>query len=84
MTEHRGEPEVELAFDQIVERLERIVKELERGELPLERSLGRFEEGVVLARKAMLDLDAMEHRIEVLGTDGSLRELDDDDPEVGS
>lgn len=40
--------------------------ELERGDLPLERSLALFEEGVRLAREGGSRLDAAEARVEEL------------------
>ena len=41
-----------LNFETSLEELERIVKELEKGELPLERSLELFESGMRLSRSA--------------------------------
>ena len=37
-------------FETSLEELERIVRELERGDLPLEKSLELFEQGVKLSR----------------------------------
>ncbi len=53
--------------------LERIVRELERGELPLEQSLELFEQGVRLSRECQERLNEAERRIETLlrGSDGS-------------
>jgi exodeoxyribonuclease VII small subunit len=69
------------SFEAYTERLAEIVEQLEGGELPLERSLELFEEGVGLARRAQSRLDAAERRVEeLLGVDedGSpvTRELD--------
>ena len=59
-----------LTFEESTRRLARIVEELEAGELPLERSLELFEEGVRLARKAQARLDHAERRVEeLLGID---------------
>jgi exodeoxyribonuclease VII small subunit len=72
------EPEA-LSFEQILERLEGVVGELERGELPLEQALAAFERGVMLSRKGAERLDDAERRIEVLLSDGeglALRPLD--------
>jgi len=66
-------------FEQVVERLDEIVGELEAGDLPLETSLQAFEEGVALARRAQQCLDAMEQRIEVLTRDGELTPLVQED-----
>lgn len=55
-----------LPYEQIVEELESVVKQLEAGDLPLEESLRAFERGVLLSRAAEGRLDAAEHRVEVL------------------
>ena len=59
-------------FEASLAALERIVRELERGDLPLERSLELFEEGVRLSRECQERLTSAERRIEVLlhDTDG--------------
>lgn len=56
----------ELSFEQAMERLEQVVKELEGGDLPLERSLALFQEGIGLARRCGLSLDEAEAQIEKL------------------
>lgn len=56
----------ELSFEQAMERLEQVVKELEGGDLPLERSLALFQEGIGLARQCGLALDEAEAKIEKL------------------
>src|SRR5437763_8382170 len=60
-------------FEASLEALEQIVRELERGELPLERSLELFERGVRLSRECQERLQAAERRIEVLLRDGEGR-----------
>jgi exodeoxyribonuclease VII small subunit len=58
------------SFEQSTRRLQQIVTELEGGDLPLERSLALFEEGVRLARAAQEELDRAERRVdELLGID---------------
>src|SRR5947208_15458802 len=57
-------------FEASLAALEQIVRELERGELPLERSLELFEQGVRLSRECQERLQAAERRIEVLRRDG--------------
>ena len=60
-------------FEAQLASLERIVRELERGDLPLEQSLELFEQGVRLSRECQERLNEAERRIEVLlrGGDGS-------------
>lgn len=60
----------ELTFEQILRRLSEVVDELEQGDLPLERSLATFEEGIRLSRAGASRLDDAERRIEeLLSTD---------------
>ena len=54
------------SFEDAMKRIEEIVSELERGELPLEKSLDRFEEAVKLARSCQKTLDAAQKRISKL------------------
>jgi len=61
----------ERPFEQLVERLEKVVESLEGEELPLEKSLELFEEGVTLSRKASARLEAAERRVEGLHADGT-------------
>jgi exodeoxyribonuclease VII small subunit len=67
-------PPVAAPFEEATRRLSQIVAELEDGELPLDRSLALFEEGVRLARNAEAHLDRAERRIEeLLGVDAQGR-----------
>ena len=63
-------------FEQSLERLEEIVAELEGSDVPLERALELFEEGVKLGRACSTRLDEAERKITVLleQADGSLIE----------
>ena len=60
-------------FESSLEELERIVRELEQGELPLERSLELFEHGVKLSRECQDRLNQAERRIEILMRDNQGR-----------
>lgn len=53
-------------FEDLLARLEAIVRSLESEELDLERSIAAFEEGVELARECHRRLDDAERRVEVL------------------
>jgi exodeoxyribonuclease VII small subunit len=55
-----------LDFELSMKRLETIVEELEAGELSLEDSIARYEEGIQLSRRLTLVLDESEKRIERL------------------
>jgi exodeoxyribonuclease VII small subunit len=61
------------SFEASLEELERIVRELEQGELPLERSLELFEQGVKLSRECQERLNQAERRIEILMRDNQGR-----------
>jgi len=54
------------SFEAALDDLEKVVKELEAGDLPLERSLELFERGVNLAGDCRKQLDAAETRVEIL------------------
>jgi exodeoxyribonuclease VII small subunit len=60
------EANTELSFEAGLERLEIIVAELEQGNLPLEKALSLFEEGVQLSTGCRKKLEEAECRVEVL------------------
>ena len=53
-------------FETIVAELERLVGQLEGGELPLEEALALYERGVGLARQGNTLLEGAERRVEEL------------------
>ena len=62
-------------FESSLEELERIVRELEQGELALEKSLELFEQGVKLSRECQERLNQAERRIEMLTRDNQGRAI---------
>jgi exodeoxyribonuclease VII small subunit len=60
-------------FEASLEALEQIVRELEQGDLPLEKSLELFEQGIRLSRECQERLRQAERRIEVLLRDNQGR-----------
>jgi exodeoxyribonuclease VII small subunit len=58
-------------FEQALKDLESIVKELETGELPLDKALKRFEEGMRLSQQCSQILDETEGRINQLIKDST-------------
>ncbi len=56
-------------FEQAMARLEAIVTELEKGDLPLDESLKIFEEGIRLSKNCLKVLEEAERKIEVLVQD---------------
>ncbi len=91
----RGGAAASRNFEASLASLERIVRELEHGDMPLEKSLELFEQGVHLSRECQDRLNEAERRIEVLLRDEAGRlsvgafepeefspaEADDDDEE---
>jgi exodeoxyribonuclease VII small subunit len=60
-------------FEAAIGELEGIVKKLEEGDLPLEKSLELYERGVQLSRFCHARLEEAERRIEVLDERGELK-----------
>jgi exodeoxyribonuclease VII small subunit len=61
------EPDKPLAgFEANLEELEKVVKALEGGDLPLERALELFEKGVALSTACRKQLEEAETRVEML------------------
>ncbi|PWT90548.1 MAG: exodeoxyribonuclease VII small subunit [Blastocatellia bacterium] len=60
-------------FEASLEALERIVQQLEDGDLPLEKSLELFEQGIKLSRECQERLSQAERRIEILLRDNQGR-----------
>jgi exodeoxyribonuclease VII small subunit len=56
----------ETRYEEIVQRLAKVVERLEGGGLSLEESIAAFEEGIRLARAGARKLDEAERKVEVL------------------
>lgn len=57
---------VQASFESGLDELERVVKEMESGDLPLERSLELFEKGMSLSEACRKQLEEAETRVEKL------------------
>ena len=66
-----------MSYEEAVERLNRIVTDLEKGNLPLADALSLFEEGTALMKRCTELLDQAEQKVVKLkkGADGSPEEL---------
>ena len=53
-------------FEECLQRLEKIVQELEKAEVPLDKSLTLFEEGVQLSAACRKELEEAEGKVEIL------------------
>ena len=60
-------------FEASLDALEQIVRDLEQGDLPLEKSLELFEQGIRLSRECQERLSQAERRIEILLRDNQGR-----------
>jgi exodeoxyribonuclease VII small subunit len=58
-------------FESNLDQLEQIVKQLEKGDLPLEQSLQLFENGMRLSADCKRQLEEAESRVEILIKRGS-------------
>ncbi len=73
-------------FEEAMARLEAIVGELEKGDLPLDESLKIFEEGIRLSKNCLKVLEEAERKVEVLVQDKNgkkqLRAFSSDDDDT--
>jgi exodeoxyribonuclease VII small subunit len=53
-------------FEESLQRLEKVVDELEKGEVPLDKALALFEEGMKLSHACRKELESAEGKVEVL------------------
>jgi exodeoxyribonuclease VII small subunit len=62
-------------FEDSIKQLEKIVEQLEKGDLPLEDSVKLFEEGVRLSSACKQELDEAEGKVQLLvkQRDGSMK-----------
>ncbi|MDP8263433.1 MAG: exodeoxyribonuclease VII small subunit [Candidatus Ancaeobacter aquaticus] len=65
----------EIKFEDALQNLETIVGDMEAGELSLDESLKKYEEGIKLSRFCLKKLDEAEKKIEMLqkGLDGKVK-----------
>jgi exodeoxyribonuclease VII small subunit len=63
-------------FEKAMKKLEQIVQELESGDLPLEKAITKFEEGVKLSKFCSNKLDETEKKVTILmqDTEGNVLE----------
>jgi exodeoxyribonuclease VII small subunit len=73
MTQMKNGQEQGRTFEASLEALEQIVRQLESGDLPLEKSLELFEQGIRLSRECQERLSQAERRIEILLRDNQGR-----------
>ena len=59
----------EIKFEKAIQRLEKIVDDLEKGEMDIDKSLEFFEEGIKMSRVCSKKLNEAEAKIEKLTKD---------------
>jgi len=66
MAENDSDARPAESFEASLDELEKVVKELEAGDLPLERSIELFERGMSLSDACRKQLEEAETRVEML------------------
>lgn len=80
----KAEKEKELNFEEAMDRLEEIVSELENGDVPLEKAIDLFQQGMKLSQICGSKLEQVERKIEmIVEEDGELRKKPFDNSESG-
>lgn len=65
----------EINFEEAMKKLEQITAELEKGDLSLDESVKKFEEGIKLSKECNKILEDSEKRINILiNNDGNITE----------
>src|SRR3954471_9951970 len=67
-------------FEDCLQRLEQIVDQLEKGDIPLEQALALFEEGMKLSNDCRSELETAEGKVEILLKQGSKMQAEPFDP----
>ena len=62
-------------FEMAMKQLEQIVQELETGDIPLEKAIKKFEEGIQISKYCSEKLDASEKKITLLMKDSDGEKL---------
>lgn len=63
------------SFEEQIEKLENIVKELEKGDLNLDDSVAKFEEGIKISKECNEILETAEKKITILvNQNGEIKE----------
>ena len=66
----------DMSFDVALEKLEKLVEELEHGEMPLEAAMEKYAEGAALSQVCLVQLKAAEKAVNkvIAESDGKLSE----------
>lgn len=58
------------SYEELMEKLENIIKEMENGEVSLEKSMKSYEEGIKISSKMNMMLKEAEGKIKILTENG--------------
>ena len=74
------------SFEQAMKQLEQIVQDLESSDMPLEKAIKKFEEGIQLSKFCTEKLDESEKKITILMQDaaGNVAEMPFDNQQVNA
>ena len=67
----------EIKFEEALKKLEEIVSHLEKGDMSLDDSLSKYEEGIKLSKICSRQLEAAKSKVELLMKSGNKFELKD-------
>lgn len=73
MTEDNKQPSLEAALGE----LNKIVEQMEGGDLPLDKALAHFERGIAVVRSCQKSLQEAEQKVKILLAQNSEAPLDD-------
>ena len=62
-------------FEMAMKQLEKIVQDLETGDMPLEKPINKFEEGIQISKYCSEKLDASEKKITLLMRDSDGKKI---------
>lgn len=66
----------ELSFEEAMQQLEKVVEQLEQGDVPLEKAIAMFQEGMELSKKCHDKLMKVEKQMDqILHVDGEIEPL---------
>lgn len=58
------------SYEELMEKLDNIIKEMENGEVSLEKSMKNYEEGIKISSKMNMMLKEAEEKIKILTENG--------------
>ncbi|HMB30876.1 MAG TPA: exodeoxyribonuclease VII small subunit [Desulfohalobiaceae bacterium] len=66
------------SYEQQIQRIQEIVNQLEKGDIPLEQSLALFKEGTELVQHCRKQLNEAKHKVQIY-SQGIWQDLEDED-----